>query len=170
MPHTQPHHHINQSPHPFFAYIKPTLSDQIQIMNTNNKYLAEEYQGRINKVMDFIELNLDKSYTLEELAEVASFSKFHFSRIFWAMRGETPFVFLNRIRMEKAASLLIMNPKETISEIAYQCGFSSLPVFSRKFIAHFDCTAMSWRDGQKESNQSQTQCQHCPPNLIVISK
>jgi AraC family transcriptional regulator len=126
-------------------------------MSTNNKYLAEEYQGRINKVMDFIELNLDKSFTLEELADVASFSKFHFSRIFWAMRGETPFVFLNRIRMEKAASLLVMNPKETISEIAYQCGFSSLPVFSRKFKAHFNCTAMSWRDGQKESNQSQTQ-------------
>jgi len=123
---------------------------------TNNKYLAEEYQGRINKVMDFIEQNLDKSFTLEQLAEVANFSKFHFNRIFWAMRGETPFEFLNRIRLEKAATLLVMNPKETISEIAYLCGFSSLPVFSRKFKGHFDCTAKSWRDNPAESNNGQT--------------
>ena len=114
-------------------------------MTTNNRYLAEEYLGRINRVMDHIERNMDRSFTLEELADIANFSKFHFSRIFWAMTGETPFEFLMRIRMEKAASLLLMNPKESISEISYLCGYSSLPVFSRNFKSHFSLSASEWR-------------------------
>ena len=114
-------------------------------MTINNRYLAEEYRGRINRVMDHIERNMDRSFTLEELADIANFSKFHFSRIFWAMTGETPFGFLKRIRMEKAASLLLMNPKESISEISYLCGYSNLPVFSRNFKTHFGLSASEWR-------------------------
>ena len=114
-------------------------------MTINNRYLAEEYRGRINRVMDHIERNMDRSFTLEELADIANFSKFHFSRIFWAMTGETPFGFLIRIRMEKAASLLLMNPKENISEIAYLCGYSNLSVFSRNFKSHFNLSASEWR-------------------------
>jgi len=114
-------------------------------MTINNRYLAEEYRGRINRVMDHIERHMDSSFTLEELADIANFSKFHFSRIFWAMTGETPFGFLIRIRMEKAASLLLMNPKETVSEIAFICGYSSLPVFSRNFKSHFNLSASEWR-------------------------
>lgn len=34
------------------------------------------------------------------------FSKYHFSRIFEAMVGETPFEFIKRLRLEKAATLL----------------------------------------------------------------
>jgi AraC family transcriptional regulator len=82
------------------------------------------------------------------------------------MTGETPFEFLMRIRLEKAASLLLMNPRETISEIAYLCGYSSLPVFSRNFKAYFDVSASEWRktylndpDGLDEfhSNNRQTE-------------
>jgi AraC family transcriptional regulator len=110
-----------------------------------NTYLAEEYHGRINRVMDYIDRNLERSFSLEELASVANFSKFHFSRIFWAMTGETPFEFLNRLRMERAASMLVMNPRDSISEIAFKCGFSSLPVFSRNFKAYFGMSASQWK-------------------------
>ncbi len=115
-------------------------------MSGTDKYLVEEYRGRINRVMDFIERNMARSFTLEELAAEANFSKFHFSRIFWAMCGETPFEFLSRIRMEKAASLLIMNPKESITEISFLCGFSNLPVFSRNFKSTFGVSASQWRE------------------------
>lgn len=110
-----------------------------------NPYLADEYNGRINRVMDYIERNLERSLSLEEMAEVANFSKYHFHRIFWSMTGETPFEFLNRIRMQRAGSLLLMNPRETVSEIADQCGFSSLAVFSRKFKAYYSLSASDWR-------------------------
>lgn len=70
------------------------------------KKLYSEYLSRINKTFDYIELHLEKPMTLEELATVANFSKFHFSRIFQSIVGETPFQFILCVRLEKAAMLV----------------------------------------------------------------
>lgn len=115
-----------------------------------------EYRSRINKTLDYIEANLEKMLTLEELAAVANFSKFHFSRIFHAMTGETPFQFILRLRIEKAAYLIMANKNENITEIAYKCGFSDISVFSRNFKNHFNIPASRYRREKYEnSNLSQ---------------
>ncbi len=107
--------------------------------------IKSEYLSRINRVMDYIESRLGETHTLEELASVANFSRFHFHRIFTAMTGETPFQFLTRLRIEKSANLLVNNPAITISEVAFQCGFSSLALFSRTFRQTFDASPSAWR-------------------------
>jgi len=71
-----------------------------------NKY-QKEYIHRINRVIDYIEKNLDQDLGLEKLSEVAHFSPFHFHRIFSAFMGETLNGFIRRIRVEKAASMLL---------------------------------------------------------------
>ena len=76
------------------------------------QYLRDEYIARINRVIDYIEANPDQDLTLSGLAEVAYFSRFHFHRIFRAIVGETLNQFIQRNRVEKAASQLINNPKE----------------------------------------------------------
>lgn len=43
-----------------------------------------EYLNRINKTFDYTESHIEKAFTLEELASIAHFSKFHFNRIFLA--------------------------------------------------------------------------------------
>lgn len=116
----------------------------------------KEYIARINKTFDFIEQNLEKSLTLEELAEVASFSKYHFNRIFRAMVGETPFQFILRLRLEKAASLIPIHNNESISEIAFKCGFSEISIFSRNFKKYFGVPPSQYRDEKRQnSNLSQ---------------
>jgi AraC family transcriptional regulator len=109
--------------------------------------LNTEYLSRINRVMDYIETNLGETHTLEDLASVANFSRFHFHRIFTAMTGETPFQFLTRLRIEKAAALLINNRSMTIGEVAFQCGFSGLSIFSRTFSQCFGVSPTAWRNG-----------------------
>ena len=94
--------------------------------------VENEYIYRINRVIDYIEKRLEFDFNLDELASVSNFSKFHFARIFRGITGETPFQFILRQRLEKAASLLIRG-KEPISAIAYDCGFKSIPVFSKNF-------------------------------------
>ncbi len=122
----------------------------------NAKATHTEYISRINKIFDYIESNLEKSMTLEELAEVASFSKFHFNRIFHSIVGETPFQFILRVRIEKAAMLIATNKKESISEIAHKCGFSDISVFSRNFKNYFQVSASQYRTQKsKNSNFSQ---------------
>jgi AraC family transcriptional regulator len=118
--------------------------------------LHPEYIYRINKTFDYIESNLEKSITLEELASVANFSKFHFNRIFHAIVGETPFQFILRVRIEKAATLILTNKKESISEIAHKCGFSDISIFSRNFKKYFQISASQYRISKsKKSNLSQ---------------
>jgi len=107
----------------------------------------EDYIARINRVQDYIETNLDKELTLDELARVANFSQFHFHRIFSAMTGETLYQFISRVRLVKAANQLSVNPKKSMTEIALDCGFSSSAVFSRSFRSMFDMSPSEWREG-----------------------
>ncbi len=115
-----------------------------------------EYISRINKALDYIDKNLEKEISLNDLASVAGFSKFHFSRIFLAFIRETPFQFVLRVRLEKAVTLLISKPSMNISEIAWQCGFADIAVFSRNFRRRFGISPTGYRNKHKqESNFSQ---------------
>lgn len=105
----------------------------------------QEYIARINKVMDYIGENLDKSIDLSVMAEVALFSPYHFHRIFSFIVGETPSNFVSRIKLEKAAQLLHDSPKLSITEIAFLCGFSSVSSFSRAFKSYFEMSAKEFR-------------------------
>ena len=109
--------------------------------------MQEEYISRINHVLDYIENNIDKSLTLKELANVAHFSPFHFHRLFGAIMKETLNQYIQRIRIEKSANLLLANPKKSITEIAYDCGFSSSATFARSFKELYDMSASQWRAG-----------------------
>ncbi len=122
------------------------------------QFLLEEYKARINRIFDYIERNLDKRFSLEELASVANFSKYHFHRIFQGMTGETPFQFILRVRLERAAICLSANPKKTVSEIANECGFADQAYFARSFKSHFKMSATTWRKNKNiyKSNLSQT--------------
>ncbi len=117
--------------------------------STNNderaKFLRDEYISRINRVVDYIELNIDKDLSLKKLASVANFSRFHFHRIFKTIMGETLNRYIQRIRVEKAAAKLINNPKKSITEIAYDCGFSGSAPFARAFKEFFNMSASRWR-------------------------
>ncbi|HPQ54462.1 MAG TPA: AraC family transcriptional regulator [Spirochaetota bacterium] len=66
--------------------------------------MKKEYVSRINRVIDYIENHLDEPMTLDILAGVAHFSPYHFHRIFSSMVGEPLYKFIQRLRLEKAAT------------------------------------------------------------------
>jgi AraC family transcriptional regulator len=109
------------------------------------------YQQRINQVIDYLDNNLDRSVSLEELAAVASFSPFHFHRIFVAMMGETLNTFTSRLRNEKAARLLRFSER-SIKDIATECGFSSTATLSRVFKQYFKISPGKFRNGEQIEN------------------
>jgi AraC family transcriptional regulator len=116
-------------------------------MNRSN----EVYRSRINKVIDYVNNNVHKSISLDELAAVAYFSPFHFHRVFVAVTGETVNNFTNRIRNEKAARLLKFS-KQSIAEIASACGFSSASTLSRQFKQYFETSPGAYRNGDAIKN------------------
>lgn len=109
--------------------------------------LRQEYISRINRVMDYIETHVENDLSLKKLSEVAGFSPYHFHRIFHGLVRETLNQFIQRIRVEKAATLLISNPRETITDVAFDCGFSGSATFARAFREAFQMSASQWRSG-----------------------
>ena len=94
-----------------------------------NKYYIE----RINKVIDYIEVNLNSKLLLAELAEVAMFSKYHFHRIFKTVTGENLNEFIKRMRMIKAYRFLQVDKTIEIKDLAIKVGYNSTANFSRDF-------------------------------------
>ncbi len=95
--------------------------------------------------------HLDTPVKLEELAKVACFSEFHFHRVFRAMTGETLNDFTNRLRLEKAARLL-KRTRQSATEIALECGFSSPATFSRSFNHAFNTSPTQYRKSGELKN------------------
>jgi len=129
--------------------------------------MAEQYRGRINTAVDYIEKNLNHNFSLDEIATVAGFSKYHFHRIFYIFTGESLFQFIQRLRLEKAATLLLTDPVKPVTDIALESGFANSSSFAKSFKQHFNFSASQWRDlksasclqesnlEKKDSNQGQ---------------
>ncbi|MBI3728925.1 MAG: helix-turn-helix transcriptional regulator [Burkholderiales bacterium] len=78
---------------------------------------------RLRHVIDYIEAHLDSDLTLAELAVVAGFSLSHFKSLFRQATG-TP---VHRYVMERClhhARLLMMEGKQSMTEIAMETGFA----------------------------------------------
>lgn len=108
-----------------------------------------EYRSRINRVMDYIDQHLDQSLELKTIADIANFSPFHFHRIFTFLIGETPIDYIQRLRVEKAAWKLREENPESVTEIAYGCGFGSVSLFSRTFKKYFGMTPSQFSKAEK---------------------
>lgn len=109
------------------------------------------YTDRIDRVTNYLRENLSESPSLDDLAGVANFSPFHFHRIFTIVTGETVNQFTNRLRLEKAARLLRYS-KDSLTDIAFDCGFSSSSTFSRGFRQYFGISPSSYRKGGEIEN------------------
>lgn len=111
--------------------------------------MDEFYKEKINRVVDYIQTNLEMDLSLQQLSKIACFSEFHFNRIFSAIMGEPVYRFIRRLRLEKSAGLLLANPGKTITEIALMCGFDSSSSFAKSFKNHFKMNATEWRNKSK---------------------
>lgn len=99
-----------------------------------------EYRMRINRTIDYIQAHYAEELSLEKLASVACFSKFHFHRIFRAMVGETLNDFVQRVRLEKSLQKLTTERDKPITDIALECGFSCSQNYSKFFKGYYGVT------------------------------
>ncbi len=82
---------------------------------------------------------------LPELAAGVGLSPFHLHRLFKSDTGETPATYLNRVRLEHAAHLMIVLPDAPLMQVAIESGFTSAATFSRAFRQYFKQTASDYR-------------------------
>ncbi len=118
-----------------------TLTTALAVHLLRN-YASQQQQSRqytgglsptqIQPVLDYITTYLDQQLSLEELAEVAQLSPYHFCRSFKRSLGFTPHQYVIRQRVERA-KLLLRDGKMGISEVAIACGFTHQSHLNRHF-------------------------------------
>ena len=85
--------------------------------------------------------------TLESVAEKLSVSQSHLSRCFSQQTGYTFTEYLNKLRLEEAARLLL-DQSLSVTEVCFQVGYRSLPHFQRVFRDFFNESPSSYRKGK----------------------
>ena len=120
---------------------------------------AEHYQRRLDVVTDYIYTHLDDDLSLETLAHVSGFSRYHWHRIYRAVRGETAAQTVRRLRLERAAAMLT-ETSWPVERIAWKAGFSGTEVFSRAFLRSYRTTPGRFRIGGRPTSidSSVTSC------------
>lgn len=88
-------------------------------------------KNNLRQVIEYINDNIDRNFTLAELAAIANLSPSYFSSLFKLATGYAPHQYLIRCRVERAKILL--KQKRTIADIAYSLGFSHQSHLNRHF-------------------------------------
>jgi AraC family transcriptional regulator len=96
------------------------------------------------RVVEFIEQHLAEDISLDALAELVRLSPYHFLRSFKRSLGEPPHRYWTARRIERAKTLLA-NPGASITEVAFQVGFSGTSAFSAAFRRITGQTATNYR-------------------------
>ncbi|TPL95115.1 AraC family transcriptional regulator [Mesorhizobium sp. B2-3-12] len=89
-------------------------------------------QQRVADAVRRIELDAEAAISLSALADGTATSPYHFLRAFRQVVGMTPYQYLLRTRLHRAAVRLRMS-NDAISAIAFEAGFNDLSTFNRRF-------------------------------------
>lgn len=124
-------------------------------------FLSRRYDDNIrndeiasfSKAVAFIERNFTENITSEEIAANAGLSSRHFQRQFKKTYLITPQKYIFTLRMQKAMTLLAQT-KESITEIAYQCGYQDSSLFARRFRSHTGISPREYREKENFSKKS----------------
>lgn len=116
------------------------------------------YERRILRVLTHIHDNLDGDLSLDTLSSIACMSPFHWHRVFYGITGETLANCIRRVRMDRA-TILLLQSKDSISEIASKCGYGNAQSFSRSFQADYGLTPSKFRKSESHYKASEAPSQ-----------
>lgn len=106
---------------------------------------------RFSKVIEYIDNNLDKKITVEELAGLLYLNKVYFSNAFTKCMGVTPSQLIIEKKLSRAMHLL-RNETMSTKEIAFSLGFNNEAYFSRLFKNKTKLTPSEFRKNVQKNN------------------
>ncbi|MFT3733280.1 MAG: AraC family transcriptional regulator [Hyphomicrobium sp.] len=134
----------------FFDMAAELIARRILSRHCNpHRSKAVKYSGaltakQLRRVLFLVHDRLADDITLDDLAEAAGLSRFHFVRAFKAAVGKPPHRWLVGLRIERAKELLL-NRGTTIIEVAASVGFDSQSHFGQVFLEYVGMCPSEWR-------------------------
>lgn len=109
--------------------------------------------NRIRDVIEHIIKNYERSFKIEELAEIANMSVASLHRHFKEVTAMSPIQFQKQLRLQEARRMLLADPTD-IADVAFRVGYESQSQFSREYSRMFGCPPRKDIDRMREkSNQ-----------------
>lgn len=103
------------------------------------------YSKIVEKVVGYVLTNFAEDINLDDLANEAGMSRFNFCRRFHKECGVPPMRWLWNFRTILAAEFINLDPRWSLTDVAFSCGFSSSAHFSRSFKAMFGKSPSKYR-------------------------
>ncbi len=107
--------------------------------------MPNAYEERLVRVLDHIHDHPAGDLSLDALADVAAFSRFHWHRVFRAMTGETTAQAVRRVRLHRA-SIALVQTAQPFARIARDVGYPNAASFTRAFTDHYAATPAAFRN------------------------
>jgi AraC family transcriptional regulator len=111
-----------------------------------------EYGVRINRALNYAQEKLPENVELDDVAQIAAFSPYHFHRVFMLVVGENFASFIRKRRLEWAA-MELLNTKRRILDISLDVGYETQESFSRAFKLQFNTTPSKFRNKVRSPNE-----------------
>jgi|TARA_R110000803_G_scaffold62644_2_gene123014 AraC-like DNA-binding protein len=105
--------------------------------------------NEIARSIEFLSSNLDKTVTIEDLADQAGMSRAVFHRKFKQATNMSPIQFLKSMRLNKAAMKIAEG--QNVSVAAMDVGYLSSSQFSREFKRLYGLSPKQWSQTEKAS-------------------
>ncbi|HEX6798752.1 MAG TPA: helix-turn-helix transcriptional regulator [Ktedonobacterales bacterium] len=90
------------------------------------------YAQTIECVIGAMHAHVAAPLSLEEMAEIACLSPFHFNRVFRSLIGIPPGEFLAALRLD-AAKRLLLTTSLSVTDVCFELGYASLGTFTTRF-------------------------------------
>lgn len=102
-------------------------------------------------ILSYIDNNYAEDLSLQKVANIANFSKFHFSRLFKQYTNTTFYEYLSQKRILVAQELILKNVP--ITDVAFQTGFNNLTTFCRCFKKYVGCAPTQYKSRFQSSEE-----------------
>ena len=93
----------------------------------------------------FISIHFRENIKLDAIAESVGLSIYHFHRLFVREQGRTPQQYIEKVRLEHASHFMVLYPHLQLTEVAFECGYSSPACFSRAFKKFYSLSPSAYR-------------------------
>lgn len=97
----------------------------------------------VDKMQAYINDHLDEVITLKQLAKACNYSIYHSARIFKELVGYSPFEYIRRMRLSKAA-LVLRDQHKKVIDVAFDFVFDSHEGFTKAFSKLFGISPIKY--------------------------
>ncbi|WP_178983383.1 AraC family transcriptional regulator [Winogradskyella helgolandensis] len=135
-------------------YFLELISILHDLANSRNQRLLSTYtvnresfenSDKIKAVYEYVQENFSDKITLSEVSEIVNMSNVSFNRFMKKRTGKTFVDYVNDVRIGYAA-MWLLEKDNSISEIAFNCGFNNIANFNRVFKKLKKCTPSQYKN------------------------